>query len=156
MIKAEDIRIGDLVRVGRNCMFPENSVCIVTQINPERTNNEKKGVVTLSYADYNDDGPWGVWCDYIEGIPLTPAILEKNGFNIKDSEDSQKSYIKDIDSSPLEIPRRYLYIERRSLGWGLFIGIKGFLDSVMIRQIQYIHELQHILWAMGIDAALEI
>ena len=98
----------------------------------------------------------GVWCDYIEGIPLTPSFLEKNGFNIKDSEDSKISYIKDIDSSPLEIPRRYLYIERRSLGWGLFIGIKGFSDSVMIRQIQYIHELQHILWAMGIDASFEI
>lgn len=30
MIKAEDIKIGDIVRVCRDCMFPEDSVCIVT------------------------------------------------------------------------------------------------------------------------------
>lgn len=77
MIKAEDIRIGDLVRVCRNGWFPEGTVCIVTQINSERSYKENKGVVTLSYVDGTDDGPWGVWCSHIEGIPLSPAILEK-------------------------------------------------------------------------------
>nr|DAM25337.1 MAG TPA: ATPase [Caudoviricetes sp.] len=33
MIKAEDIRTGDIVRVCRNGWFPEGAVCIVTQIN---------------------------------------------------------------------------------------------------------------------------
>lgn len=155
MIKAEDLRIGDLVRVGRNCMFPENSVCIVTQINPERTYNEKKGVVTLSYADYNDDGPWGVWCDYIEGIPLTSAFLEKNGFNIKDSEDFSKSYIKDIDKISKHLGR-YFDIEYKNGVWLVFLRVKLLPDPVLVRQIQYVHELQHILWAMGIDAVFEI
>ena len=155
MIKAEDLRIGDLVRVGRNCTFPENSVCIVTQINPERTYNEKKGVVTLSYADYNDDGPWGVWCDYIEGIPLTSAFLEKNGFNIKESEESSKSYIKDIDNISRYIGR-YLDIEYKNGEWGVFLRVKLLPDTVLVRQIRYVHELQHILWAMGIDASFEI
>lgn len=77
MIKAEDIRIGDLVRVCRNGWFPEGTVCIVTQVNSERTRKEKKGCVTLSYVDGTDDGSWGVWCSHIEGVPLTPAILEK-------------------------------------------------------------------------------
>jgi hypothetical protein len=152
MIKAEDIRIGDLVRVCRNGWFPEGSVCIVTQINSERSYKENKGAITLSYVDGTDDGPWGVWCSHIEGIPLSPAVLEKNGF---DSKVPRKSYIKYIDDSTTII-RRYLYIERKRRGWEVFIKIKGFSDSVMIRQIQYVHEFQHILWAMGIDASLEI
>lgn len=52
--------------------------------------------------------------------------------------------------------RRYLYIERQRRGWEVFIKIKGFSDSVTIRHIQYVHEFQHILWAMGIDAGFEI
>lgn len=79
MIKAENLRIGDLVRVCRNGWFPEGTVCIVTQVNPELTRKEKKGGVTLSYVDGTDDGPWGVWYSHIEGIPLSPAILEKMG-----------------------------------------------------------------------------
>lgn len=79
MIKAENLRIGDLVRVCRNCWFPEGSVCIVTQLNTDRTYKENKGFVTLSRVNGTDDGPWGVWCSHIEGIPLTPAILEKMG-----------------------------------------------------------------------------
>lgn len=152
MIKAEDIRIGDIVRVCRDCMFPEGSVCIVTLVNPERTRKEKKGCVTLSYVDGTDDGPWGVWCSHIEGIPLSPAILEKNGF---DSEDPPKSYIKYLGGLQGNLCR-YFYIERRSYGWVVFIKVEGLSDSVMIRQIQYVHEFQHILWAMGLDAGFEI
>lgn len=152
MIKAEDIRIGDLVRVCSNGWFPEGSVCIVTQINSERSYKESKGCVTLSYVDGTDDGPWGVWCSHIEGIPLTPAILEKNGF---DSENPQKSYIKYLGGLSKYLCR-YFYIERKSYEWVVFIKIKGASDSVKIRNIQYIHELQHILWAMGIDAAFKI
>lgn len=152
MIKAEDIKIGDIVRVCRDCMFPEDSVCIVTQVNSERTRKEKKGCVTLSYVDGTDDGSWGVWCSHIEGIPLTPAILEKNGF---DSEEPQKSYIKYLGGLQGNLCR-YFYIERRSYGWVVFIKVEGLSDSVMIRQIKYVHEFQHILWAMGIDAGFEI
>lgn len=152
MIKAEDIRIGDLVRVCRNGWFPEGSVCIVTQINSERSYKENKGAITLSYVDGTDDGPWGVWCSHIEGIPLSPAILEKNGF---DSEDPPKSYIKYLGGLQGNLCR-YFYIERRSYGWVVFIKVEGLSDSVMIRQIQYVHEFQHILWAMGLDAGFEI
>lgn len=152
MIKAEDIRIGDLVRVCRNGWFPEGTVCIVTQINSERSYKENKGAITLSYVDGTDDGPWGVWCSHIEGIPLSPAILEKNGF---DSEEPQKSYIKYLGGLQGYLCR-YFYIERRSYGWVVFIKIKGLSDSVMIRQIKYVHEFQHILWAMGLDAGFEI
>lgn len=82
MIKAEDLRIGDLVRVSHNCSIPKGTVCVVTEIYPERTSGDKKGIVRLSYTDDTDDGPWGVWCSNIDPIPLTPEILKKNGKDI--------------------------------------------------------------------------
>lgn len=155
MIKVENLRIGDLVRVCRNCWFPEGSVCIVTQLNTDRTYKENKGFVTLSRVNGTDDGSWRVWCDYIEGIPLMSAFLEKNGFNIKDSEDFSKSYIKDIDKISKHLGR-YFDIEYKNGVWLVFLRVKLLPDPVLVRQIHYVHELQHILWAMGIDAALEI
>lgn len=152
MIKAEDIKIGDIVRVCRDCMFPEFSVCIVTQVNSERTRKEKKGCVTLSCVDGTDDGSQGVWCSHIEGVPLTPAILEKNGFY---SKEPRKCYIKYLGGSSRCL-FRYFYIERTYFGWVVSLKTKWLSDSVLVCQIRYVHELQHLLWAMGIDAALEI
>lgn len=62
MIKPEDLRIGDLVRVSNKCSIPKGTVCVVTEIYPELTSGDKKGIVRLSYTDDTDDGPWGVWC----------------------------------------------------------------------------------------------
>lgn len=59
MIKAEDLRIGDLVRVSRDCAFPKGTVCIITDIHAEKTFKDKKGVVDISSVNDTDDGPWG-------------------------------------------------------------------------------------------------
>lgn len=45
MIKAEDLRIGDLVRVSRDCAFPKGTVCIITDIHAEKTTTQ----YTLKY-----------------------------------------------------------------------------------------------------------
>lgn len=82
MIKAEDLRTGNLVRVNHDCMFPKGTMCVVTDINPLKVFDDKKGVVTLYAINDEDDGPWGVWCNYVEGIPVTPEILNKNGKEI--------------------------------------------------------------------------
>lgn len=77
MIKPEDLRIGDLVKVSRDCMFPKGTMCVITDINPLKVS---KGVVGLSAINDDYDGPRGAWCCSIEGIPLTLELLEKNGF----------------------------------------------------------------------------
>ena len=53
MIKPEDLRIGDLVRVSRDCMFLKDTLYIVTEIHPDRQYEDKKGVVSLKAV--NDD-----------------------------------------------------------------------------------------------------
>ena len=32
MIKPEDLRTGDLVRVSRDCAFPKGTICVVTAL----------------------------------------------------------------------------------------------------------------------------
>lgn len=151
MIKPEYLRIGDLVMVSHDCAFPKGTMCAVTQIYPERVHEDKKGAATLSYTDDTDDGPWGAWCCNIEGIPITPEILEKNGFKVRVS---RVYYIKLIrDANFLQ---RDIAIERKRNDWAVFIRYKKMPDSVLLRHIQHVHELQHILWALGLDAELKI
>ena len=80
MIKSEDLRIGDLVKISRDCMFPKGTKCVVTDINPLTVFEDKKGTACLSAINDDDDGPWWIWCCSIEGIPLAPELLIKNGF----------------------------------------------------------------------------
>ena len=80
MIKPEDLKIGDLVRVNHDCAFPKGTMCAVTDIRPEKVFRDKVGVVSLNAINDDDDGPWGAWCCSIEGIPLTPELLKKNDF----------------------------------------------------------------------------
>lgn len=41
MIKPEDLRIGDLVRVSRDCAFPKGTMCVVNDIRPDKVYKDK-------------------------------------------------------------------------------------------------------------------
>lgn len=152
MIKAENLRIGDLVMVSRDCAFPKGTMCAVTQIYPERVHEDKKGAATLSYTDDTDDGPWGTWCCNIEGIPISPEILNKNGFK---EEFVGEYYTKPLDDEEYSLAR-YLAVERKSCNWAVFIRYRNLPDYGLIRHIQHVHELQHILWALSLDAEFKV
>lgn len=147
MIKPEDLRIGDLVRVSRDCAFPKGTMCVISDINPIKVFNDKKGVVSLSAIYDDDDGPWGAWCCNIEGIPLTPELLEENGFKEEQHQKYGTSEWYDF----------YHY----DLGINIVYEVEGnkfavYLDGKKLREIQYAHELQHILWALGLSAELKV
>lgn len=152
MIKPENLRIGDLVMVSRDCAFPKGTMCAVTQIDLERGHEDKKGVATLSYTDDTDDGPWGAWCCNIEGIPISPEILNKNGLK---EEFVGEYYTKPLDNEEYPLAR-YLAVERKSCNWAVSIRYRNLPDYVLIRHIQHVHELQHILWALSLDAEFKI
>lgn len=116
MIKAEDLRIGDLVRVSRDCMFPKGTMCVVTDINPLKVFKDKNGVVSLSAINDNDDGPWGAWCCNVDGIPLTPEILENNDFT---EEVVGEYYTRPLDNEAHPLAR-YLAVEWKSDSWVVF------------------------------------
>ena len=147
MIKPENLKIGDIVQTNKDCMFPKDTLCIVTEIHPDRQRNDKKGVVSLKAVNDEDDGPWGAWCCYIEGIPLTPELLKKNNFKEEQHQKEGTSEWYDF----------YHY----DLGINVVYEVEGnkfavYLDGKKLREIQYAHELQHILWALGLNAELKI
>lgn len=150
MIKAEDLRIGDLVMVNRDFEFPKGTMCVVTDI--LKVFDNKGGVVSLSAINDEDDGSWGLWCCNIEGIPVTPEILNKNGFK---EDIFGEYYTKPIDNEEYSLAR-YLAVERKSCNWAVFIKYRNLPDHVLIRHIQHVHELQHILWALGLDAEIKL
>lgn len=82
MIKAEDLRIGDLVRVNCNCALTEGTIGTIVEISKETNSYNKKEFVKLNPINSVSDYGWGVLSNNIEGIPLTPEILEKNKFEI--------------------------------------------------------------------------
>ena len=143
MIRPEDLRIGDLVMISHGCMFPKGTMCAVTEIRPDKEFGYKKGVVSLSAINDNDDRPWGTWCCNIDGIPITPEILENNGFEMKDDTvvyAKSKLGLKPLDDNKCD---------QAGIGSIFFIYVN-------IGDIQYVHELQHILWVLGLDAELKI
>lgn len=74
----------------------------------------------------------------LEPIPLTVEILEKNGW--KHDTDEYKHYWK-----------------REHITFSMFINTPFspfrfyYDDCCTIRNIKYVHELQHILWAFGLN-----
>lgn len=146
MIKAEDLRIGDLVCVNKNDSIKNGLIGKVTDIDSLREYKEKKGAITLNTIE--DDGwYWGVWCCNIEPIPLTTEILEKNGWKKR----TEGWYFMMIS--------KYMYL---SVEFGYENGIRVFLKRttdglyVKLNIANNVHELQHILWALGKDANLKI
>lgn len=154
MINPEDLRIGDLVRgrVSCDCIFPKGTMFTVSEINPLRYLLDKKGGVGLRAINNNDDRLWETCSCNVEGIPVTPEILNKNGFK---EEVVGDYYTKPIDNEGYSLVR-YLAVERKFCDWAVFIKYRSLPDHVLIRHIQYVHELQHILWVLGLDVELKL
>mgnify|MGYP004500191657 FL=1 len=137
MIKAEDLRIGDIVRCGEQ-------------------------VITIHAVYYKciDDFVIGeetvcISCKDLEPIPLTFGILKKNGFDII----RRKEWYSKFIGSPDRYISKYISIECddcNPIGWRVFIEYDKFTRYANLRQIHYVHELQHILWALGEDANLKV
>ncbi len=82
--------------------------------------------------------------DLLSPIPLTKEILENNGFEEGGSVgDYTVSYRKD------ELFLEYDWSEDK-------IYFQDFYRSVGSVELQYVHQLQHLLWALGEDDNLKI
>ena len=146
MIKAEDLRIGDLVIVNENCSLEQGTIGKVSEVRSTPLYKENEGSIGLKPIS-NDRWPYGVLCRNIDPIPLTPEILEKNGWKKR----TEGWYFMMIS--------KYMYL---SVEFGYENGIRVFLKRatdglyVKLNIANNVHELQHILWALGEDANLKI
>ena len=146
MIKAKDLRIGDLVIVNENCSLEQGTIGKVSEVRSTPLYKENEGSIGLKPIS-NDRWPWGVLCRNFDPIPLTPEILKKNGWRTR----TEGWYFMMIS--------KYMYL---SVEFGYENGIRVFLKRttdglyVKLNVANNVHELQHILWALGKDANLKI
>lgn len=125
-------------------MIPKGAVCEVVAIDSERACEDKKGIADLLQIVREEwEFSHGAWCEGIEGILLTPNILEKNGFEMR--EDTVVYAKNRLSLKPLDDEKGY----QVGLGSLHFFYVK-------VKIVKYVHEFQHILWALGEDAKLII
>ena len=82
--------------------------------------------------------------DRIKPIPLTPKILKKNGWK-NDGYDWYK----------LPTKRAYLYITKDITTLGEFLVCVG-LDKHNLASINFVHQLQHLLFGLELNSEMEV
>ena len=92
------------------------------------------------YATYYDEDETlqEVNVNVIEGIPLTTAILEKNGWEHKDD-----VYFKDYPQRKLVTYDDKAYIINESC-------------SLFLCKVEFVHQLQHLLFGLGLNSEMEV
>lgn len=129
----------DLVKADKN----PNIIWKVKDVSQDKRGNVLYRVVA---AEDNDVFIY-LYEHHIAPIPLTPEILEKNGWN-KESSENVTWYKYRTDKS-------YLYICKDSFnnkGWLVCVA----LDKHYIANINYVHQLQHLLFGLGLNREMEV
>lgn len=76
-------------------------------------------------------------------IPLTPKILEKNGFEeLKD-----KSWVGH---------NHHCHIQQHGSSWTLLANKRGFYRTIRFESLVFVHELQHALRLAGVEKEIEV
>lgn len=83
----------------------------------------------------------------VDSIRLTGELLEKNGFKEEQHQKEGTSEWYDYYHYDLGINIVYEVEENK---------FAAYLDGKKLREIQHVHELQHILWALGLNAELKV
>ena len=139
MLKPSELQIGDYARVNRDglCIKKGTIVTIRGVDADNRLNSNIVGSATCLPLD-DEQLQGGIWCEFLDPIPITPEILEKNGFVYNDL-----PFVQAWEQFGLA-----LY----SGGNGYRIGCGNNVDLI----IDSVHELQHALWLCGIDKTIEL
>lgn len=82
-----------------------------------------------------------IWVSDVEPIPITPEILEKNGF----SHNGNKWYTPELFT-----------LERWSKGWSIVIACSCGDYVCEVCTIKYVHQLQHALRLAGVEKEIEL
>lgn len=88
----------------------------------------------------------------LSGVLLTPEILEKDGFEVRYS---GMYYTKSINCR-CGFLQRYIAIERKNNDWAVFIKYKSISDYALLCHIKYVHQLQNLLFGLGLNSEMEV
>jgi hypothetical protein len=169
-MKAEDLMIGDWVKV-----LPISHKVKAHYDKVESIRKEYTGQLYVEGGYHNrehigkDWFDWSVGIDNIAPIPLTPEILEKNGFERDDTDTVYNSFIIDkigtnenyeiiikwcdsYDNGAADAFNRVSWEEQ----WSLHAMRNCKSIDIEPTGCIYVHELQHILKLLDIDKEIEL
>lgn len=106
---------------------------------------EGQGQINLIYGDTVTIDTYQPNIAELEPIPLTMEILEKNGFTVGNYNEWANPICDSIHFSI------YNYKKKE---WGLYA--RGAMEEVCLTTIKYVHEFQHLLWAVGLDIKIKV
>ena len=130
-MKKSELKLGDWVLAGGS---------------PIKIDELVEGIDALTIYDDETNEIENYSYDDLSPIPLTSEILEKNGWK------------EDDEIWGIDYTFGHLHIEFFSNGKEIesMVSVTDDRDVCCLRQIKYIHELQHLLWALGMDDDLKI
>ena len=163
MISIKDIRIGDHFRVNRDGLcIKKGTVVEVRGIDADDKLIEK-GLIGSTHCRPLDDNQFdgGIWCDFLDPIPLTGEILLKNGFK----HDGMCSWEwEDIHYDGYNRIRKYIKVtppDPDNEWWSK--EDSGFIVCTNWREINLenfqdvsLHRLQHALMDCNVDKKIEL
>lgn len=152
-MKAKELMIGDIVRVGKDVCIKKGTIVEIRGIDADRVFPEKglKGCAACVPVGDPDGVSGGVWLEYLEPVPLTKEILERNGFVAGDSGREYRGYLK-----------YYLFDDRNRCRFTLKWYIKENLCEMSLEEapfwiiIKFVHQLQHVLLSCEIDKEIKL
>ena len=142
-MKANELMIGAFLRVNRDGLcIKKGTIVEVRGIDADNVLENHIGSATCRPLD-KEQSDGGIWCDFLDPIPLTPKILDKNGFQTDQFFSSLNigKWMILCDTKRLTIINRDCSDEER---------------CNMDINISYVHELQHALRLCGIDKTIEL
>lgn len=85
----------------------------------------------------------------LSGVPLTPEILEKNGWDSTGYQMDFDGFLLNIYSKRDILP--YLYYYYATKDFSVFI-----CGEEVLPNMKYVHQLQHLLFGLGINHEMEV
>lgn len=156
-MKANEIQIGDYFFVAKdNLCIRKGSVVEIRGINAD-DKLESKNLIGSAHCRPLDIFQFegGIWLDYLEPIPLTPEILEENGFRECDKDDDG-AIMYELGDEILGVSV-WVNTEPCLLGsWRTWAGQSQSYSMIEELPISFVHELQHALRLCGIDKEIVI
>ena len=141
-MKAKDLMLGDWVVYDGD----------VEYINPIKIEGMDIATESLITSDRDDVG-----FDGIQPIPITPEILKKNGFKLKEEGETYSEYVSVWDEISII---SFAFYKETLCGVDTLLecelGFAGGLNRIHHCHIKYVHQLQHALRLCGIGKEIRL
>lgn len=147
-MKATELMIGDYLRINRDRLCIKKGT--IVEVRGIDANESFKNLIGCAICRPLDNMQYegGIWCDYLEPIPITKEILEKNGFKVRrryiwerrDNYCCVKVHIApkmEIEGEIFDDPPILLQVDTSIISLNIIV--------------EYVHELQHALRLCGIE-----